>query len=82
MHGEKLKPKIDNEWEEYTKANPTAGHSPGGWFTFRNEKMREWYEELSDEGKKEVEEYRQKHKDGSIDEDNKSGDNKNHLLQR
>jgi hypothetical protein len=81
MHGEKLKAKVDNEWGEYTKANATAGHSPGDWFNFRNEKMQEWYDELSEEGKEEVEEYRQKCKGGSIDDGDNLGDN-NRLLQR
>jgi hypothetical protein len=81
MLGEQLKTRVDNEWEEYVKANATAGHSPGDWFTFRNGKMQEWYEDLDDEGKKQVEEFRQKYKSGLVDDED-IGDNKNRLLQK
>jgi hypothetical protein len=81
LRGEQLKPKVDDEWEKYVEANPTAGHSPGEWFNFRNQKMQEWYNKLDDEERKQVEEYRQKYKDGSVDDEDKGG-NKNRLLQK
>ena len=59
-----LKPKVDDEWEEYQKANPEADHSHKACFKFHNEKMKEWYEEAGTE-KKEVNEYRQKLKGAS-----------------
>ena len=79
MHGEQLKTRVDNEWGEYVKENPDASHTPGDWFIFRNGKMQEWYEALDDEGKKQVEEFRQKYKGGS--RDGEEGDNKNRVLQ-
>lgn len=53
-------------WEAYQKDNPEASDSQQSRFTFYNAKMKEWYEEADQEKKKEVDEYRQKYKDGLL----------------
>ena len=70
---------MDSEWKEYQEANPEASHSHKARFKFHNEKMMEWYEEADLEKKKQVEEFRQKPKDGLLE----GGDDSdpNHLLQ-
>ena len=77
LFGNDLKAKFDNEWKEYREANSEASHSHQARFKFHNKKMQEWYEEADIEKKKEVEEFRQKSKDDSLD----GGDDPNRLFQ-
>jgi hypothetical protein len=80
LFGDDLKSRVDTEWQEYQEANPEASHSHQARFKFHNKKMQEWYEEADMEKKKEVEEFRQKCKDGSSEGD--GGDDPNCLLQK
>jgi hypothetical protein len=77
LFGNDLKAKVDIEWKEYLKADSEASNSRQARFKFHNKKMQEWYEEADEEKKKEVEEFRQKSKDGFLE----GGDDPNRLFQ-
>jgi hypothetical protein len=81
MYAEELKSKLNDEWQAYKQANPDAGHTGQDHFNFRNRMMQEWYEASSAEVQEKVEEFRQQHKEGLADEEDK-GDNTNRLLQK
>jgi hypothetical protein len=63
---EDLKPTIDTEWQEFQQVSPASTMT---LFQFRNNKMQTWYEESTPEVKEQVEEYRQKCKDGLAEAD-------------
>jgi hypothetical protein len=45
----------------------SANHSHQARFKFHNKKMKEWYEEVDEEKKKEVEKFCQKFKEDSLE---------------
>ena len=63
---EDLKPTINTEWQEFQQVSPASTMT---LFQFRNNKMQTWYEESTPEVKEQVEEYRQKCKDGLAEAD-------------
>ena len=64
LFSDELKAGMETEWQEHRKENPD---SPKTLFQFRNERAQARYEESDEEVKKQVEEYRQQCKDGSVE---------------
>jgi hypothetical protein len=80
LFGEELKSRVDTEWQEYQEANPGETYTKNDRFNFHNKKMQEWYDESESEAKEQVEEFRSKYKEGSVEGDD--DENPNVLLQR
>ena len=76
LYGEELKPKFNTVWEAHKEANPTKEFTHRDRFTFRNQKMQEWYNSADETTKEKVEEFRQEYKSM-----NSGGDNPNRILQ-
>ncbi|KIL56673.1 hypothetical protein M378DRAFT_88983 [Amanita muscaria Koide BX008] len=53
-----LRKRVDVEWNQFTADLPEGTKPPKTKFAFRNEKVRQWYQELSPEMKGTVEEHR------------------------
>lgn len=80
LFGEELKSRVDTEWQEYQNKNPNETYTTKDRFNFHNQKMQDWYEESDSEVKEQVEEFRQKYKEGSVEVDD--DEHPNVLLQR
>jgi hypothetical protein len=69
FYSTKLKPKVEEVWEEYLNHVP-EGQKPGKTlFEIRNQVVQKLYEEETDEVKQEVEEHRKKMKAGKAASD-------------
>lgn len=80
LFSEEFKSRVDTEWQEYQKANSNTTYTTNDRFNFHNKKMQDWYDESDSETKKQVEEFRLKYKEGSVEGDDDK--NPNHLLQK
>ena len=69
LFGDKLKSRVDTEWEEYKEKTPNETYTTKDCFNFHNKKMQEWYEESDSDIRKQVEEFRvQCKEEGDYDE--------------